>query len=257
MSKTRLNTQYNTTTRSWHGYANDPHESAIVTIFEEVADTVDIKPSVLYTIAIGEGLGFTYLDYDQFPDNYNTTVNEEGETVPTSLKTDKLVDGFQSLGVDDFGSEASRYSAYLPDDFNEGTLATRINPITRETITYIPEADAEFASRTYINELGENTQSAIFRDMRSAVEAFCATVAHRQATFIRHKNEFGYGAPTEDQLIYWTYVYYQGEGRARRYLEDSGNMDIMTNEVAGQIANLARERVASWRFILTFNIFTE
>ncbi|MBL3659111.1 hypothetical protein, partial [Fulvivirga sediminis] len=111
------------------------------------------------------------------------------------------------LGTDDFGSEFVRYKKYLPKSYNEGSSEADLLH------------DAEFIQDTRINELGQQTQSALFKDLESALWAFGATLAHRKDRFLAKAKALGYGNPTEDQLAYWTYVYYQGEGNAARWLQ--------------------------------------
>ncbi|MBL3658996.1 hypothetical protein JL102_23260, partial [Fulvivirga sp. 2943] len=56
---------------------------------------------------------------------------------------------------------------------------------------------------------------------------------------------------------YWTYVYYQGEGNAARWLQANRGLDYNTNKAErGMVHTLALERVATWRYVLTKGIFS-
>lgn len=88
--------------------------------------------------------------------------------------------------------------------------------------------------------------------------AFGATLAHRKDLFINQGKNLVYGTPSEDQLAYWIYVYYQGEGNAKRWLKSNESYDITKNKTErGQVHTLATERVATWRYVQTKNIFSK
>ena len=86
--------------------------------------------------------------------------------------------------------------------------------------------------------------------------------------FLRHATELGYPTPSEDELAYWTYIYYQGEGQARRWLQSAGSLDIYARNngcypdcnvtASTRDANdVALSNLASWRYLQWANIFTE
>lgn len=83
--------------KDWPVYLKErPH---IKLAFEEEGARVGIAPSELFTIAMGEGLGFVF---DQGWD-------EKSE-----------ISGFGLLGTDHFSSEFNKYKKYLPSNFNRG-----------------------------------------------------------------------------------------------------------------------------------------
>ncbi|OAB78224.1 hypothetical protein [Cochleicola gelatinilyticus] len=227
--KAEIQKKYNTLPKAYGGYANDPKEQPIVPIFEKVAARINMKPSYLFTIAAGEGLGVNHLDFD---DNFRNGV----------LITDQQVDGFQALGLDYFSSpqEYPRFKKYLPSDYNIGDEYERY--------------DVRRAEKNRV----EVVPSAKFKDMQSAIDGFGAIIAHRKSLFESHYNAFGYSNPTEDEIAYWVYAYYQGEGDAKRELKANGGFDFMNGNGTSikQVHNLALERVASWRYLLTYNIFS-
>ncbi len=179
------------------GYVNDEKEKVAKDIIEKVALHYDFIPSYFATIVLTEGLGITYLDK---PENYQTTP-------PFHIRNDIIVSGFESVGTDDFGSEFNRYKSYLPDDYNEGYSEEDLRN------------GAEFMKDIRINERNEQVVSAKFSNMESMIWACGATLAHRRDRFLKAVGELGYSKPTEDELAYWIYIYYQGEGQARRWLQ--------------------------------------
>lgn len=221
----------------WTGYADDKEEKPLVTLIEKIAKKQNLIPSYFYTIAIGEGLGATYID---LPSSFNNF------SLPTKLlRTDLEINGFDVLGVDDFGSEYSRYKKHLPNTYNMSTEKNKFSP------------GSEFYQEDRINELIKSTKSAIFKDLESALWAFGSTVAHRKELFIKHGKELGYGSPTDDQTAYWIYVYFQGEGRAKRWLKSNGSYNITTKKTErGQVNTLATERLATWRYVQSEKLFS-
>lgn len=217
----------------WSGYVDEPKEVIVLSIMEKISKDLGIIPSYFNTIAVGEGLNL-FIDnhYDPNP--------------PYNVVIDQPLSGFDVLGTDDFGSEFNRYKKYLPNTFNEGK--------TRADF----KTGAEFIQETRINELNRETISGVFEDLESALWAFGATLAHRQNLFLSHASSFGYGTPTEDQLAYWTYVYYQGEGNAKRWLKSNKGFDITTKKSErGMVHILATERLATWRYVQTKKIFSK
>ncbi|MGI9541780.1 MAG: hypothetical protein ACR2MX_00900, partial [Cyclobacteriaceae bacterium] len=196
---------------------------------------------------VGEGLGLTYMDSDRNSSHY---VDVGGK--PT-LRTDLEVDGFVVLGVDDFGTEYNRYKKFLPTDFNKGTL------VTDKTGRHLTKGDHEFGTYPTTNELGETVYPGFFRDLEASLRGFAATVAHRKSIFHRDAKALKYATPTADQEAYWIYVYYQGEGRAKRYLKSNGGFDYTKKppSLMGQVRQLAMERLATWRYMQALKLFSK
>lgn len=227
------------------GYVNDKREELAKDLIEKIALEMDFIPSYFGTIILTEGLGWAYLGLES---NFDTTT-------PFHVDINRQVSGFEAAGTDDFGSEFSRYRRYLPDDYNEGATPADLL------------ADAEFVKDVKINERNEQTVSAIFSNMESMIWAFGATLSHRRDMFLRHATELGYSTPTEDELAYWTYIYYQGEGQARRWLQSAGSLDIYARNGCYPNCNVtadtrdandvALSNLASWRYLQWANIFSE
>ncbi len=228
--KAELAKEYNVYVSAYGGYANEEKERPIVDIVEKVAARVSLKPSYLYTIAVGEGLGELYLDLDH---NYKNN----------KLLTDKKINGFQTLGLDFFSSpkEYPRFKKYLPRDYN----------IHDEYEPYLAERNERNGK--------EIVPSAIFKDLESSIEAIGAVLAHRRDLFIKYRKDYAIiKNPTEDETAYWTYYFYQAEDDARRLLRDNKSLNIFHSKTKSRksIHIKALERVASWHYILHYNIFS-
>ncbi|MDY8138337.1 hypothetical protein [Aquimarina sp. 2201CG5-10] len=228
--KKELGKLYGVYMNAYGGYADEKKEQPLVEIIEEVATHVNMTPSYLYTIIIGEGLGEVYVKHDF---NY-----KKGKLI-----TDKKINGFQNLGLDFFSSpkELPRFKKYLPKDYNEGDEYT---------------ARSEVRDERYGRE---TVPSADFKDLESAIYGFAAVIKHREELFIKHYKNYGYSKPDEDQMAYWTYYYYQAEGDARRALKNRGEFDIFKNKSTSRstIHVKALERVAAWRYVQHYNIFSK
>lgn len=222
--------KYGQKPRAYAGYADEPREQEVVRIIEKVAKPLGIYPSFLFTIAVGEGLGWLYLDLPSSFDKNN------------KLITDEKINAFQTLGMDFFGSplEYPRFEKYLPKDFNEGD----------EYEVFMAERDEKYGK--------EIVPSAIFKDLESAIEGIGAVLAHRIELFEKKYKHLGYPKPTDDEKAYWYYAFYQAENDAERALAANKNFDFLNHQAAQsqQVHQLALERVASWRYLLAFNIFT-
>ncbi len=228
------------------GYVNFEEEELAKDLIEEIAKNYGFIPSYFATIILTEGLGIWYLDD---PTAYSSSP-------PFHIRNDKIINGFMGAGTDDFGSEFIRYKKYLPTDYNEGYSDSDLR------------SGAEFRKKTEINEKGEKVVSAIFSNMESMIWACGATLAHRREIFFKAVKDFGYPKPSEDELAYWNYVYYQGEGKARRWLEEAGGLNIFyrntLNSKGYKITkhkrdanDVALSNLASWRYLQTAKIFSK
>lgn len=226
------------------GYVNGENEKLAKDLIEEIALFYDFTPSYFATIILTEGLGWAYLDLN---------INFES-FAPFNVRNDKIVSGFEAAGTDDFGSEYIRYKKYLPSSFNEGfSRADLLN-------------GAEFVKKSEINERGEVTISAEFSNMESMIWAFGATLSHRRDLFKKKYKERGFATPTEDEMAYWTYIYYQGETDAKHMMNTAKSLDIYARNKCYPKCNVTKgnrtsndvalSNLASWRYLQTFNIFS-
>lgn len=210
----------------WIGYINDERETNVVQLIENTCITIpSISPTLLYTIAAGEGL-ILWID-----SNYDTNP-------PYNVLIQNTIDGFVYLGTDDFGSDFFRYQQFLPDNYNEGD---------------------EFTTYNTTNEHGETVISANFKNLESGLLGIGSVIAHRKNKFITDALDLGYNNPNIDQIVYWTYVYFQGEGRAKTYLSSNKGFDYTKSAPSNmrQVRKLALERLATWRYIKINNYFTQ
>lgn len=212
----------------WGGYADDKREKKLVKIIEDSAKFTGLSPSFLYTIAVGEGLGLW--------------VNRKYDAVvPYEVRIQDSINGFDYLGVDHFDADFNRTKKYLPKNYNLGD---------------------EYTSSTHINEHGNAVQSGNFKNLKAGIQALAASIALRKNIFLSHCKSLNYiknhGNPNVDQIAFWVYVYFQGEGRAKKYLESNGSYDyskVAPSNMA-QIRKLALERVAAWKYIQSKKIFS-
>lgn len=230
------------------GYVNSPEEALAKKIIEDVALKMSFKASYFATIVLTEGLGSSYLGHD-----FNFT-----KTKPKTVRNDTIVPGYELGGVDDFGFHfKDRYKKYLPKSFNEGFSDYDLK-----------HNNAEFKKISQTNERGENIVTANFSNMESLIWACGATLAHRRDLFIKHYKSLGYTKPSEDELAYWTYMYYQGEGRAYKALKNNGGFNIFginAKHSASRIVtkdtrdpnDVALSNLASWRYLQWANVFSE
>ncbi len=227
--KAELKATYDVYINAWGGYADEPKEKKIVTLIEQIAIGLDIRPSFFYTIAVGEGLGKLYLDFD-----FNYTNNQ--------LITDKAVNGFQTLGLDFFSApeEFNRFKKYLPNDYN----------IHDEYEPYMAERNERNGK--------EIVPSAKFKDLESALKGFGAVLAHRRDLFVRYRKQYGLPAPSEDEKAYWMYYFFQAENDAKLLLSQNKSLNIYHSKTRSRksIHIKALERVAAWRYILHYTIFS-
>jgi hypothetical protein len=216
----------------WHLYANDASEKNLITCFNEVVSMplyADIKASYLFTYAMGEGLILW------IKSNYITKGEKQ---IGININTE--IDGFAYLGTDVFSSERdSRLSIYLPSDFKKGDHYIEVERI---------------------NELAQKVKSAIFKDLKSGLIALAAMLLHRKSLFEKESEILKYGAPTEDEAVFWTYVFFQqGEGNAKKILKKNNNFSYKKSAFISKNWLPARtkaiDRLATWRYIEGQNIF--
>ncbi len=208
--------KYGVAPYEWAGYLNRSGGQAVKDIFNSLGSSGNVSSSELYTIAVGEGF-------------YHTHLSTQGYGLSNS------VSGFMSLGIDHFGSDRNNLVAggFLPSSFNQGD---------------------EYTLDSNTNEWGESVTSANFKNIRSGLTAFSAVTNERRHLVEVHGTNLGYGAPTEDQLFFWTYYYFQGQGRGQRVLTNNGSWSIsgMSFDTTSQnprgVGSLAYRRLATWRY---------
>jgi hypothetical protein len=177
----------------WQGWVDDPSEvNTARTVLEATGGQTAIRPSFLYTIAIGEGLLYYLDDNNHF----------------THVDTTQPVSGFGMLGTDTFASAADglKRSGLLPAWFQEGR---------------------DYTVDTQTNEKGEAVRSANFPDLKRGLIALRAMLADSRQHFLNDaKTVLGPTKAahlTQDQVDYFTYVYFNaGAGFGKRHLQSQG-----------------------------------
>ncbi len=177
----------------WQGWVNDASEvNTARAVLDATAGQTAIRPSYLYTIAIGEGLLY-YLDQNnRF----------------TSVDTTQPVNGFQSLGTDTFATAAPdlKRRGLLPAWFTQGR---------------------DYTVETNTNELNQAVSSANYPDLQRGLIALRAMLADSRGRFLADaKTILGPDKAaklTQDQIDYFTYVYFNaGPGFGKKHLLASG-----------------------------------
>lgn len=225
-NKTKISRIYgNRKVFEWRGYIDDSREVNVRQLLENTCITIpSIFPTLLFTIATGEGLNL-WIDanYDPSPPN-NVMINNR-------------INGFNYLGTDDFGGDFSRYQPFLPTTYNEGD---------------------EFDIYNATNELGQPVISADFKNLESGLLGIGAVIAHRKNKFLTDASGLGYSSPNIDQIVFWTYIYFQGEGRGKNYLIANKGFDFAKEAPLNMrdIRRLALERLATWRYIKISNLLS-
>lgn len=182
----------------WEEYARCLPPEA-VQIFKNVAAKLRLDPYDLYTVAMGEGLGF-YFDRTPTPDQLFAGP----------------VDGFVYLGVDFFVSE-------LPGLIRRGLLDANF----RKGVAF----ETRIVER---NEPGDNgmpirLEVPVFRDLQTALMGFGAVYADRTDLAIEFARSNGFGALDRDQQSFWGYFFYQNPGAARSSMLANGTQ-VFTNQ---------------------------
>jgi hypothetical protein len=177
----------------WQGWVNDASEvNTARAVLDATAGQTAIRPSYLYTIAIGEGLLYYLNQNNQF----------------TTVDTSQPVNGFQSLGTDTFATAAPdlKRRGLLPAWFTQGR---------------------DYTVETNTNELNQAVSSANYPDLRRGLIALRAMLADSRGRFLADaKTILGPDKAaklTQDQIDYFTYVYFNaGAGFGKKHLLASG-----------------------------------
>ena len=100
--------------------------------------------------------------------------------------------------------------------------------------------------------------SAIFDGLESAIEGIGAILAHKIELFNKQLKNLGYPKPSDNEKAYWYYAYFQAEGDANRALKANKGYGFLNHQAATspEVHRLCLERVATWRYLFEFNIFS-
>ena len=182
----------------WEEYARCLPAEALQ-IFKNVAAKLRLDPCDLYTVAMGEGLGF-YFDRQSSP--------EQLLAGP--------VDGFVYLGVDFFVSD-------LPGLISRGLLDSGF----RKGVAF----DTRMVERNEPADGGVpiRLEVPVFRDLETALLGFGAVYADRTDLAIEFARSKGFGTLDRDQRSFWGYFFYQNPGAARSSMLANGTR-VFTNQ---------------------------
>jgi hypothetical protein len=170
----------------------------IADIIYRVADA-ELPAVQLYAYAQKEGL----TDYVRDQLGLAKT-DEPSKAQLAAVRTTKAVSGFGYLGLDDYGDEVGAKRHPLTEFLPPGFDRSAVRPATRN------------------NEYGREVHSGEFPTLLSALQALAAMLERRRALFLEDAAASGYPKPTEDELVYWTYVYFNagvpgGSEQLRKY----------------------------------------
>jgi Domain of unknown function (DUF4157) len=104
------------------------------------------------------------------------------------VPVDQPVSGFAYFGLDDFYTDLrdTNLINYLPGPMNMGNISPAIEQ----------------------NEKLRMVESATASDVLTALYAMVAMLKQRRAKFEADAVAYGYATPSRDELVYWTYIYY-------------------------------------------------
>jgi hypothetical protein len=190
---TNLGAQYpKAQTKFW--LKNTPPQVADIII--QAADA-DMPADQLYAYAAKEGL----IDYIRAEMGIASNADPTPAQL-TGVSTSKKIAGFDYLGTDDFltDMDAKRFPhrSMLPAGFN-------LTKVTTEKRT---------------NEKQREIDTPVFPNLLMAVQALAVMLKRRRKLFLEDAKANGYATPTTDELVYWTYVYFNvGEFGGKAQLE--------------------------------------
>lgn len=208
----------------WEDYARClPQEAR--ELFSETAQQLGINKYDLFTVAMGEGLGFYF---------------DRGHTANSLLNGP--VDGFVYLGVDFFltGLAGFKSKGLLPQNFSEGTHFS-VRQVER-------------------NEPGDNgtpitLNVPVFFGMRNALLAMGANYTDRQIMARDFAQKSGRGALNKDEISFWSYYFYQNPTLARNSMSSNGKRVFATGEDSVRpkgIRNKSVKRVVTARYLESY-----
>lgn len=212
--------------RSQAGFWLKNTPASVFALIHETA-TPAIPPAMLYSAASKEGLVDRYIR-GQVPSPVASERLSESEMA--NVRTDVPVHGFVALGLDTVFTDLAAGHRPLRDFLPPGFDPARITEVAR------------------VNEKGSTVRSADAPDLRTGLQVLAAMLARRQALFREDVAALGFAAPTSDELVYWTYVYYNtGPGnRAHPHPTKGGGFDTLHRHRPDSPIHAERRRLADW-----------
>jgi len=153
------------------------------------------------------------------------------------------MDGFRYLGIDEFKFylDTLKSLQLLRNDFQEGF-------------------DKDFVWNEEENEWDWITTSADFKDLYTGLEAQAAIWDYMKMQVKFFGKKYGYKAPTNDQLVFWAYVFYnrhhllktwKNKLPAAQILRNNGSFAIPVARLDKTTHNPATPESKAYRFMIT------
>ncbi|MFL6672248.1 MAG: DUF4157 domain-containing protein [Massilia sp.] len=156
----------------------------VATLLYQVADS-ELPIEQLYVYAEREGL----VDYVRDQLGLAST-QDPSKAQLKGFDTKKTVSGFDYLGADDFMTELDAKRDPLRASLPSGMDLSKVT------------------ESRHINEKNREVRSADFPNLLMALLGFSALVKRRRKLFLEDAKKHGYATPTTEELVYWTYVYF-------------------------------------------------
>ena len=187
----------------------------------------NIPPAFLYAAASKEGMVDIYIRGQVAnpaqPDRLN-------DTELRTISVDRPVSGFQALGLDTFFTELGYTNQPLRTFFPTGFDESQLTEVSR------------------VNEFGTPVRAADAPNLRTGLQAMISILSRRRALFLEDARNLGYPQPTNEEIVYWTYVYYNtGPGdRAHPNAQGDGGYQTLYRHRPAHPDNSARRNLSDW-----------
>jgi hypothetical protein len=206
--------------------------AAIADIIYSASDPT-MSPDAVFTIAYNEGLDKYVRDEIGLPQGAVPTVAQLD-----SVSTTKPVDGFAYLGLDDFRTDLDAGQVPLRNLLPPGYDLSKLVPIDRR------------------NEFGTIKHSAIFPDLRAALQGLVAMVKRRRQLFVTDADRLGYTERGSDEVMFWTYLYFNpGEYAGRAQLTKYRGRRKLADWIAAGEYPESQKVLASYRMVREMKLF--
>lgn len=153
-----------------------------------------------------------------------------------TVSTNKSISGFNYLGTDDFFTDLNAKNEPLSGHLPAGYDTSKV---TKDVRT---------------NEQGREVQSAIFPNLKMGLQALAASLKRRRALFRADVKKYAYTEPTTEELVYWTYVYFNAGEFNGQLKAQKGKRKLADWIAKGEYPN-AIKLLESYRMIKAMKIF--
>ncbi len=209
--------------------------NAPANVFDVVHDVANatISAEELFAFAANEGLVDVYIRPQTGVAQGNPTSSQLG-----NVKTTESVSGFDAFGLDDFMTDMTATRQPLTNFQPAGFDTTRLTPETRT------------------NEKLRTVSSVKFPDLKMALQGLVMMMSRRRALFVEDAKALGYGAPSTELLVYFTYLYFNpGEFAGKKTLRDNQGKRKLEDWPKTRFFADAKKVLDSYRMIVALKIF--